>query len=396
MLAADGTALGRLHDLAADSTGATPVVTALEVRHRRRSRLVPWESVAVFDPDTVQLRAGAGAPGRDLSPSELLLRRDVLDGQVVDVAGRRLLRVGDVELSCAGPAPSVVAVEVGTRAVLRRLGLRRLSRRFRPESVAWGGLHLAGGRGHDIQLRSGRLERLGPGALAQVIGRVAPAPALEIVRAVPPEVAARSVASSHPRLGGRILRGLEPPRAAKLLERMPADDAAAALRHVEPDLLDALLAEVETGHARRLRRLLAHPADTAGGLMSPEALTATAGESPESIRARMAQSPPPVPALATVFVVDEEGRPLGAISPDALLAGTGPTAVPVLGLETRVEDVIDLFAVHDVLALPVVGEDGRLAGAVAMDDVLEELVAERLPGRRPRFRRVRRAFRRAP
>ena len=130
--------------------------------------------------------------------------------------------------------------------------------------------------------------------------------------------------------------------------------------------------------------------------MSPDVLTAAAGEPPESIRARMAQSPPAVPALATVFVVDEDRRPLGAISPDALVAGAGPAVVPVLGLDTPVEDVIDLFALHDVLALPVVGEDGRLAGAVAMDDVLEELVAERLPGRRPRFRRVRSAIRRAP
>ena len=186
VLAADGTALGRLHDLAADPTVAAPVVTAIEIRRRRLSQLVPWEAVAVFDPDTVQLRDGGATPGRELAPSELLLRRDVLDGQVVDVAGRRLLRVGDVELSCAGPVPTVVAVEVGTRAVLRRLGMRRLSRRFRSESVAWDELHLAGGRGHEIQLRSGRLERLGPAALAQVIGRVAPAPALQIVRAVPP------------------------------------------------------------------------------------------------------------------------------------------------------------------------------------------------------------------
>ena len=207
VLAADGTSLGRLHDLAADPTVAAPVVTAIEIRRRRHSQLVPWEAVAVFDPDTVQLRDGGATPGRELAPSELLLRRDVLDGQVVDVAGRRLLRVGDVELSCAGSVPAVVAVEVGTRAVLRRLGLRRLSRRFRPESVTWDELHLAGGRGHEIQLRSGRLERLGPAALAQVIGRVAPAPALQIVRAVPPDVAARSVASSHPRLGGRIRAG---------------------------------------------------------------------------------------------------------------------------------------------------------------------------------------------
>ncbi|MBN1529383.1 MAG: magnesium transporter [Thermoleophilaceae bacterium] len=387
MLDAGGSTVGRLGDLAADPTGATPVVTALQVRRRRRARLLPWESVSAFDGEAVQLRDGP-VPERALADTELLLRRDVLDAQIVDVAGRRVVRVGDVDLACPGAVPAVAAVEVGTRPVLRRLGLRRIARRFRPESVAWQDLHLAAGRGHRIELRTGRLERLGPAALAQVIGRVPPAPALEIVRSVAPEVAARSVATAHPRVGGRILRGLEPRRAARLLEKMPADDAAAALRHVDSAALDPLLDAVETDHAQRLRRLLEHPADTAGGLMSIDVRTAAPGEPADAIRARLAADPPPVPALATVFVLDDERRPLGAISPTALLGRAEPAAVPVLNADTSVDEVIDLFALHDVLALPVVDVDGRLVGAVAMDDVLEELVAERLPGRRPRYRRA--------
>ena len=91
VLAADGTSLGRLHDLAADPTVAAPVVTAIEIRRRRQSQLGP-------PPHTVQLRDGGATPGRELAPSELLLRRDVLDGQVVDVAGAA------AGASCSGPS----------------------------------------------------------------------------------------------------------------------------------------------------------------------------------------------------------------------------------------------------------------------------------------------------
>lgn len=121
--------LGRLRDVVADHGEPVPLVTALEVRRRSHSRLVLWESLAVFEPQMVQLRDGAEAPERELTDTELLLRRDVLDCQIVDLAGRRLLRVGDVEMRASEGRLSVVAVEVGTAAVLRRLGLLR----FGPE-----------------------------------------------------------------------------------------------------------------------------------------------------------------------------------------------------------------------------------------------------------------------
>jgi Mg/Co/Ni transporter MgtE len=90
----------------------------------------------------------------------------------------------------------------------------------------------------------------------------------------------------------------------------------------------------------------------------------------------------------TVFVVDGQGRYLGALPPSALLAGGPPRSTPALRLDTPVDQVIDVFAVEDVLALPVVDADGILVGAVAIDDVLEELLVERLPQHRRRYRRA--------
>ena len=176
---------------------------------------------------------------------------------------------------------------------------------------------------------------------------------------------------------------------------MSPDDATAALRHVEQEPLERMLAEVGATRTAELRLLLAAPARTAGGLMTSDARTARADEPAEAVRRRLAERPPHHEALATVFVVDADGKLLGAIPPSRLLAGdTKPVAVPTLTAETPLDDVLDLFARHDVLALPVVDAAGRVIGAVGVDDVLEELLAERLPGRRrfailPRLRGAR-------
>jgi Mg/Co/Ni transporter MgtE len=176
---------------------------------------------------------------------------------------------------------------------------------------------------------------------------------------------------------------LRPERAAAIAEEMPADDATAALRHLDRDRLQQVLSTMRSERAAELKRLLAYPARTAGGLMTPQVETARAGEATRDIRARLAAKPPYLEALTTVFVVDDEGRVVGAFPPSALLADRAdPVAVPSIRVDTRVEDVIDLFALHDVLALPVVDATGKLVGAVAVDDVLEELLIERLPGRR--------------
>ena len=116
--------------------------------------------------------------------------------------------------------------------------------------------------------------------------------------------------------------------------------------------------------------------------MSTDVRTARAGEPPASIRARLAASRPRLEGLATVFVLDPDGRPIGTLSALDLLAD-GPTPRPalVVAADASVDAVLDLFARHDVLTVGVVDGGGRLIGAVAIDDVLEELLAERLPAR---------------
>lgn len=379
--------VGVVSDLAARLGGPAPPVTRLVVRAARRDQLaVPWDDVADFERSRVVLRRRAEQldPRARPAEDELLLMRDVVDTQIVDVAGRRLVRAADVELERQGGRLLMVGVDIGGGSLLRRLGLRRLARRLPSRSVPWSELYAASPTAHTVQLRAdrSRLAGLGPAGLAQVVGRLPPHHGAELLRSVGSELAADAVSGTHPEIGGRVVGELGP-EAAPIVERMATDDAAAALRHLEPEELDEVLQHVGTRRAEDLRRLLSYPPATAGALMSPNPLTAPAGTGVAELRERLAGRPPSIEAFGTVFVVDDAGRVLGAVPPTHLLAGSSdPLPVPVLGVDQPVDEVVDLFALNDVLALPVVDHAGRLVGAVTIDDVLDELIAERMPGTR--------------
>lgn len=395
---AEGDVLGHLVDLTIEVGEHHPAVRRLAIGRRRRIRAgVSWDAVVSFEHDDIRLsipRADvpALAFGSGLTGRELLLARDVLDTQIVDVAGKRMARVSDVLLARSEEIVRVAAVEVGAAGVWRRLGLDRMAERTPEQAVDWADLHLTSARGHALQLSTpgSGVHRLAAAELASVVAHLPTVKAAQVLDAVSPAAAASALSASHPRVGARLLHAVSRGTASSVVARMPVDDATAVLRGLPADAVEAMLGNVMSERAATLRRLLAHPADTAGGLMNTEVRTASVGEPVETIRDRVAADLPELEGLATVFVVDENRRPVGSFEPNDLLAGrTTPRPVPAVPVSLPVERVIDLFALHDYLALPVVDTDGRLVGVVAIDDVLEELLAERLPGQ-GRYARVRR------
>lgn len=193
----DGAALGPLVDVEADPRVARPLVSALHVR----DGAIDWSQVTRLGPEAVEVAGGPGPARR----GGLLLRRDVLDAQVVDLAGKRLARVGDVELAACDGGLEAVAVDVGLAAVIRRLGLGVLARRLPEEWVAWPGIYLASGRGHRLQLeqRAADVHRLGHDELQALIARLPPARGSEVLAVARPD---------HPDPAGALRRARRPRR----------------------------------------------------------------------------------------------------------------------------------------------------------------------------------------
>lgn len=237
VLGSDGRAVGRLSDLIVriDGDGTPAAVERLVISRRGAATLLlPWAEVAAVRDGQVVLATGdtsgfeIGSLADALRPGEILLRRDVLDTQVVDVVGQRLARVADVLLAPAGAAGlTVFGVEVGFAGVLRRLGLGGVL----PDGedvVAWPDLHLTSERGHAVQLSASRaaVHRLDADALAALVSRVDTDSAGEILAGLAgkePGAAAEAVRATDPDVGERVLRAMPAALADRIVAAMPAE-----------------------------------------------------------------------------------------------------------------------------------------------------------------------------
>ncbi|WP_442008372.1 magnesium transporter [Mycobacterium sp. 2YAF39] len=237
VLGPDGRVVGRLADLTVrlgEQNGALRVERLLVKRRRASDLLVPWAAIESFESAHVLVDGPADlttfaiiSTTDALCDDEILLVRDVLDTQIVDVVGQRLARVADVILTrTADDRLQLVGAEVGFGGVLRRLGLGRLAVRDGEDCVAWNELHLTSERGHAVQLATPRsaVRRLNAAALAALVSRLDTESAAEVLSAGGSRIAA-DVVRADPAVGERVLRAMPDADAAEILAAMPAKHA---------------------------------------------------------------------------------------------------------------------------------------------------------------------------
>ena len=263
-----GRRVGSLADLAVRLDDAFPSVEMVLVRPGRRGVpvAVAVEHVTELAPGRTVLDTPLPVVGAD-TDGLVLLGRDVLDVQIVDTVNRRLARVGEVDLAWDEGVLRVIAVDVGWRAILRRLGLRRLARRASNDAIDWAGVHLTSGPGHPLQLASvaAAVHRLDPAELAELLVRLPTARGSEVLSTIEGARAAATLAAVHPELGADLIEVLEPGRALSLLGQMPDEKAADALREAHEERRASLLAAVDDARAQRLRAAIGRPGEPVAG-----------------------------------------------------------------------------------------------------------------------------------
>src|SRR5579885_1552575 len=379
---AAGQVVGRLDDLAVNMAETFPPVTALVVR---RGRLEPfpltarWRDVAAID-GVVRLGVPVGrlVPGRALqAEGEHWVRSTLLDRQIVDTSGAKVVRVNDLHfLRVASGDLHLVHVDVGFRGLMRRLGwdaaidaaVRRLSPRARyltsERLISWRyvqPLALSGsGDALRLSLPRGELAELHPAELADVLSDLDGRERESVFRALAPEAAAEALTEVEPKIREQLIASVPPERAA------------------EP-----LLTKMERAESREVAELLRYEPDTAGGMMTTElvALPAdlTCAEALERLRARAAE----VEFIYYLYVVDPGQRLRGVITIRQLLVAAPETPleaimerdiVSVRPDDTR-ERVAEVVEKYNLLAVPVLDEEERLLGIVTVDDVLTHMTA---------------------
>lgn len=403
---AEGKPLGALDDILVHPHERFPEVSALVIRLDRNHQTVcvPWGAIRTASAEGIRLAATRESlPVIEPAPEDLHLRRDLMDKQIVDIAGKRVVRVHDLKLGAVGSRVLLTHADVGPRGLLRRLGwehftlgLLRLLHLHLPERlIAWEHVRMpAQGQGDELQVDRARdaLRRMHPADLADIAEELSAPDRAAFLGAMDEEVAADAMQEMEPEALVAVVNELPDQQAADLIDEMDPDTGADLLADLPQERADALLNLMEPEEAADLRRLLAYPEDSAGGLMTPEQVSVpqgiTAAEALEIVRGEAQE----MDNLYYVHVLDPEGRLVGVFSLRELIIADPEQRVDDLMVREVVsvtpnasqQDVAHLVARYNLLAVPVVDDDGRLLGIVTADDAIDAVIPTSFKKRIPK------------
>src|SRR5437868_4141818 len=376
-----------------------PPVAGFVARYRRRDFFLPRWRISHFGEAGVRLNSDI----LDLRPfvrrdGEVLLARDVLDKQLIDVDGKRVVRVNDVQLIEAANEWRVTGADVSLQGLWRRLlpqgftGSRRAV-----EVLDWADVGYLATDAATVQLKSSsdKLARLHPVEIARLAEALSYHHGSEVVESLDDETAAETLEEMPAERQARILRDMDQERAADILEWMSPDEAADVLGDLPEEKAEELLGLMEHDEQADVAELLPYEDDTAGGLMTTEFVTLpralTVGEALARLR-EMAETPNMIYYLYVVEA-EESWKLVGVIALRSLiLADASVPLEEVMRTEFQQADpgepakeVAQRIAEYNLLALPVVDESGDILGIITVDDAMEILLPKDWRQRLPRL-----------
>ncbi len=374
------------------------VVVGMVARVGSRLFFIPWRHVAELDREGARLSSyQVNFQQFETRPGEILLAGDVMDHRLIDVRHRRVIRVNDLVLEWSGNRLEVRAVDVGIAALLRRLAPRWLSSVFSATTlIDWRDVEwLPSVEAEGARPTFPLLARLHPVEVAHIVDELPPRQAADIVESLEDEDAAEVLSEVSEDHQAGVLRNLDEERAADILEEMEPDDAADLLAKLAPQDAGELLHRMEDEEARDVRALMEYREGTAGGLMTSRFVMVpqgwTASETLGLLR-RMEERPETITHL---LVVERPGSEqlVGMVSlldvvtaaPDAALSSFMMRDVPAVQPDTPTSEVARRMAEYNLAVMPVVDEERRILGVVAVDDIVEEMLPERWRRRLPRL-----------
>lgn len=361
-----------------------------------------WLSVGYDQVRTISLE-GIHLKDEVLKPyhsDEYVLRlvRDLLDQQIIDAQGRKVVRVNDVTFDIRREDGHendqlwILEVDIGVRSIFRRLfqgvlprlWIRRLQGPITPNSIRWefcSILEADPQRRLRLNISNRLLEEMHPSDLAEIVENLSPDDREAIFETIDSEVAAETLSEIDRDIQTSILESLETEKAAEIVEEMSPDEAADALGDLEAGHSQEILDEMDDEPKEDIEELLEFPEDTAGGMMNTEYIALEGGKTVADAAAALRKSEYMLDSANTIFVIDANEKLTGAIPVARLLTSTPGTKLselvyqkPIQAKVTATEDrVTEMFDKYNVLTLPVVDAEGKLAGVITADDIITVL-----------------------
>ncbi|MGW8273186.1 MAG: magnesium transporter [Thermodesulfovibrionales bacterium] len=388
-----GEALGRLKDFVVIRGLPLPVVDALIVRSGKKLCKVSWRQVSVFNKRIIAANLLRDEAQEYVgNERDLFAVRDILDKQIMDANGAKVVRVNDIKLERFYDQAVLTAVDIGLRGIFRRLGIEKrgeeLLKVFRMKLsenlISWNYLQPLEPRLKAISLTVPKkmMSDIHPADIAEIISSVSREEGAALFKELDIEAAAETLSELQPDARARIISELEPRMASKIIEQMSPDDAADVLNELPVDKVRSFFEHLEREDAEDIQELLSHEEDTAGGIMTNEFLSYPPDTVISDVLDRFKADAEDVETIYYLFITDDRERLVGVTSlRDLLLADPGKRLSDIMETnlkKVRVEDDEDIVAAaiskYNLVAIPVVNENEELLGIVTVDDILDRIL----------------------
>lgn len=388
-----GEELGKVKDLIIVKGDPFPKVSALILEKKKKLYYLSWNNLNIFNKRIMS----AHVYESDLRPyayseTDLLIVRDIFDKQIVDANGAKVVRVNDVKLEGLEGEAILVAVDVGMRGIMRRLGIERsgedmmkLLRKDLPYNlISWNYIQPLAPKLTTISLTIPRqmVSELHPADIADIISQVSHKEGASFFKELDVEKAAEALSELQPDVQAAIITDMDTDTAADIIEEMPPDDAADVLSDLPVDKAKEILEHIDKDEAEDIQELLGHEEDTAGGLMTNEFIAYPPDLLVKDAIDRFRKDAVEVEAVYYLYVVDAEEKLKGVVSlrdlllasPNVPLSEIMRKKLKIVTPETDELAVAEIISKYNLVAIPVVDAEGCMLGIVTIDDVLDRVL----------------------
>lgn len=390
-----GQEIGTLRDLIMVPGETFPIVSHLLLKNRQGLCTASWEQISLFNRAVISLSQASATTLPIYRPSEgeILIKRDILDKQIVDVDGAKVVRVNDVKLGRFNDQLCIFSVDIGFRGLLRRLGYEGLGesvahllkQQIPTSEISWQFVQPLEMHTSRLALTVARdqMKELHPADLADIIEQIPVTNIQTVLSTIDTETTGDTLYELEPEFRNMVIQQLGSEQASDILEEMAPDEAADVLADLPEETAQELLGLMETDEAEEIQELMEHEEDSAGGLMNSEFLALASDMNVAEALRQVRLVAPDVETIYYAYLLDADERIEGVVSlkellvnpPDCPLTDIMIDNVKSVKIDAEPEDIYEMLSKYNLIAVPVLDEEGKMAGIVTVDDILQHFLA---------------------
>ncbi len=400
VLSPTGERVGKLKDVIVSSDHSYPIIKALKVDTPGKKTIkISWRYIGKLNREIILKFPLDEIKEYQFQKHDIILLKDVMDRQVVDIEGKKIRRVNDIKISPTNGHYHVIGVDIGFNGILRRLSLNRIAKPLgitsNEDLISWKDIDPVESDYSKVKLKvpKQKITKLHPADMAEIVDQLGLNESLSILNSLDDESAADTLEEVSPERQVSLLEGMDSQRAAEILDEMSPDDAADVLADLPEDKAEELLELMEPEESDDLRKLLKYPENTAGGIMTTEFAYVDQNLTVMDVLNSLRKMADNVETIYYVYIISKKGDLVGVISlRDILLSDPDSKVSEIMHTHIIKADVMEdqhqiaqKIAKYNLIALPVVEEEDKLRGIITVDDAIDIVLPTAWKKRVPRM-----------